>query len=425
MSSKELRLVKLDRPRLIMAGWIGEEIHHTACGSDEHGGFAAPASARITPAKPMLVDKQTYTNGIGACVIGHRVWLPAGVARLHPRRCGHRRRRHDSAAANRAGREGEVPGFTALPACHAGGEGRGESTELQRRGRRRGGKLFHRAEWPEVTLGHVADAFQSDEHRLRRAGSVVVARRELSRQKAAAAKRATALWCSEDTDHDGKADKPVSSQEPALASPLGVAVIDGKVVVSQPPTCSCIPMPMAISKPRSARWLTGFNGRQHDHSLHSVTAGPTGSGISIKATPVPVHGPQRQDLPHGQPVSTANIAGMKSDDGHVWIGGFSVRMNPDGTHVNIIRHNYRNSYEQTLTSYGDLFKSDNDDPPACRDAGLEGGNAGSASADGQRSWEVRTNAPPGHADGRVASGRPGFDARRVMSGGDPPPARPL
>ena len=40
----------------------------------------------------------------------------------------------------------------------------------------------------------------------------------------------------EDTDQDGKADKSsVFVQEPALASPLGVAVIDGKVVVSQPP----------------------------------------------------------------------------------------------------------------------------------------------------------------------------------------------
>jgi hypothetical protein len=89
----------------------------------------------------------------------------------------------------------------------------------------------------------------------------------------------------------------------------------------------------------------------------------------------------------GSPYQLQNIAGMKSDDGHVWIGGFSVRMNPDGTNVNIIGHNYRNSYEQALTSYGDLFQSDNDDPPACRVTHvLEGGNAGFASADGLRAW---------------------------------------
>jgi glucose/arabinose dehydrogenase len=52
----------------------------------------------------------------------------------------------------------------------------------------------------------------------------------------------------EDTDHDGKADKSsVFVQEPALASPLGVAVIDGKKSSCRSRrTCSCIPMPMAI-----------------------------------------------------------------------------------------------------------------------------------------------------------------------------------
>jgi|GEM_PF-4352458 len=40
-----------------------------------------------------------------------------------------------------------------------------------------------------------------------------------------------------DTDHDGKADKShVFVQETALVAPLGVAVIDNKVVVSQPPS---------------------------------------------------------------------------------------------------------------------------------------------------------------------------------------------
>jgi putative heme-binding domain-containing protein len=80
---------------------------------------------------------------------------------------------------------------------------------------------------------------------------------------------------------------------------------------------------------------------------------------------------------------------MKSDDGHVWIGGFSARMQPDGTKVTIIGHNYRNSYEQTVTSFGDVFQSDNDDPPACRvSAVLEYGNAGFASADGKRAWRA-------------------------------------
>ena len=36
------------------------------------------------------------------------------------------------------------------------------------------------------------------------------------------------------------------------------------------------------------------------------------------------------------------------------------------TNVQIIGHNYRNSYEQSVTSLGDVFQNDNDDPPACR-----------------------------------------------------------
>ncbi len=30
-------------------------------------------------------------------------------------------------------------------------------------------------------------------------------------------------------------------------------------------------------------------------------------------------------------------------------------MNPDGTNAEVIGHNYRNSYEQSVTSFGDLF----------------------------------------------------------------------
>jgi hypothetical protein len=41
-------------------------------------------------------------------------------------------------------------------------------------------------------------------------------------------------------------------------------------------------------------------------------------------------------------------------------------MNPDGTNAEIIGSNYRNSYEQSVTSLGDVFQNDNDDPPACR-----------------------------------------------------------
>ncbi len=207
----------------------------------------------------------------------------------------------------------------------------------------------------------------------------------------------------EDTDGDGKADKTdVFVQEKNLLAPLGVAVLDNKIVVSQPPELLVFTDVNGDRKfdpavDQREVLLTGFTGRSHDHSLHSVTAGPDGlwywnqgntgalftdkSGKTFRIGSSYVH-------PNGkQVVDPSTIAGQKSDDGHVWVGGFGARMNPDGANVTIIGHNYRNSYEQAVTSLGDIFQSDNDDPPACRVTAVrEYGNAGFASRDGKRSW---------------------------------------
>jgi putative membrane-bound dehydrogenase-like protein len=208
----------------------------------------------------------------------------------------------------------------------------------------------------------------------------------------------------EDTDKDGKADTTsVFTQEKNLESPLGVTVLENQIIVAQPPdllvytdTNRDRKFDPAVDKREVL--LTGFNARQHDHSLHSVTVGPDGlwnfnngncgaifkdkSGKTFRIGSGYYNsggGTWYQD--------TRAIAGQPSDDGNIWVGGFSVRMNPDGTNARIVGHNYRNSYEQALTSFGDMFQSDNDDPPACRVAEvIEGGNAGFSSADGQRAW---------------------------------------
>ncbi len=198
----------------------------------------------------------------------------------------------------------------------------------------------------------------------------------------------------EDSTGSGRADKSsVFVQESALAAPLGVAVLGNKIVVSQPPDLLVYTDVNGDGKfdpavDKRDVLLTGFGGRQHDHSLHSVTAGPDGQWYWNQGnTGAKFTDHSGKTFRMGSPYMMQDIAGQKSDDGHVWIGGFSARMNPDGTNVTIIGHNYRNSYEQTITSFGDLFQSDNDDPPACRVSPvMEGGNAGFASADGLRSW---------------------------------------
>jgi putative membrane-bound dehydrogenase-like protein len=200
----------------------------------------------------------------------------------------------------------------------------------------------------------------------------------------------------EDTTGAGRADKSsVFVQEEGLAAPLGVAVLDDKVVVSQPPDLIVYTDVNGDAKfdpsvDKREVLLTGFGGRQHDHSLHSTTAGPDGLWYFNQGnTGAQFTDKSGKTFRMGSPYMMKEIAGQKSDDGHVWIGGFTVRMNPDGTHVRIIGHNYRNSYEQTVNSFGELYQSDNDDPPACRvTAILEGGNIGFASKDGKRSWQA-------------------------------------
>jgi putative membrane-bound dehydrogenase-like protein len=198
----------------------------------------------------------------------------------------------------------------------------------------------------------------------------------------------------EDTLGAGKADKvTVFTQDTNLESPLGVAHIDGKVVVSQPPDLLVYTDVngdgvIDLSVDKKEVLLTGFNGRQHDHSLHSATFGPDGKWNfnqgNMGAEFIDKAG---RHFFMGSPYMLQNIAGRRSDDGNVWIGGFSVRMNSDGSELRIVGHNYRNSYEQTINSFGDMYQSDNDDPPACRvSLIMEGGNAGFASLDGKRSW---------------------------------------
>ena len=200
----------------------------------------------------------------------------------------------------------------------------------------------------------------------------------------------------EDTKGSGSADhSSVFVQEPDLASPLGIAVFENRIVVSQPPN-----MLVYTDVDHDGKFdptvdkrevlLTGFGGRQHDHSLHSVTAGPDGLWYWNQGnTGAEFTDKSGKTFRMGSPYQMQNLAGLKSDDGHVWIGGFAARMNPDGSNVRIIGHNFRNSYEQSVTSFGDVFQSDNDDPPACRvTAMMEGGNAGFASADGKRAWSA-------------------------------------
>ena len=207
----------------------------------------------------------------------------------------------------------------------------------------------------------------------------------------------------QDTNGDGKADASHTFvQEKSMECPLGVAVFDNVIVVPQPPNLlvfTDVDRNLKFDPKVDKRevLLTGFNARQHDHSLHSLTAGPDGkwyfnngncgaifkdkSGKTFNMNGVYRGGGGQYFMDQHK------LGGKASDDGFVWTCGFGVRMNPDGTDAEIFGHGYRNSYEQAVNSLGDVFQNDNDDYSGCRNSYvLEYGCAGFFTRDGQRTW---------------------------------------
>lgn len=204
----------------------------------------------------------------------------------------------------------------------------------------------------------------------------------------------------EDTDHDGIADSSkVFVQDSSLVSPMGIAVIGNKVIVSCAPNLIIYTDEDGDDKPdKKEIFLTGFGGFDHDHSLHALLAGVDGNWYfnTGNAGPHRVADKNGWHLRSGSvytggtPYNKHNEGNQKSDDGKVWVGGLALRIRPDGTGLKVMGHNFRNAYELTMDSYGNFWQNDNDDEvAACRTSWLaEGGNAGFFSTDGTRTWSA-------------------------------------
>ena len=203
-----------------------------------------------------------------------------------------------------------------------------------------------------------------------------------------------------DTNGDGRADQSkVFVQDKDLRAPLGLAVIGNRVIVSASPHLIVYTDENGDDKPdKKEILLSGFGGYDHDHGLHALVAGPDGrwyfntgnagphvvtdrSGKTIRAGSL---------YTGGTPYNLKNEGGLVSDDGRVWTGGLGLRMEPDGTRLTVVAHNFRNAYELAVDSFGDLWQNDNDDQVmACRMTWLmEGASAGYFSADGSRYWQA-------------------------------------
>ncbi|MEZ5383990.1 MAG: c-type cytochrome [Prosthecobacter sp.] len=207
----------------------------------------------------------------------------------------------------------------------------------------------------------------------------------------------------QDTDGDGKCDSShVFVREKELECPLGVAVFDNVIYVSNTPNIikytdvnRDLKFDPAVDKREI--FLTGFEQPQHDHSLHSVYAGPDGRLYFSNGNCGALFSDKSGNTFRiGGAYLNNDYAGEKSDDGHVYVGGFTASIDPSGHNAKILGYNYRNSYEGVRTSFGDMFLNDNDDPPACRVSHLiEGGSFGFFSRDGKRQW--RADKRPGQS----------------------------
>jgi putative membrane-bound dehydrogenase-like protein len=204
----------------------------------------------------------------------------------------------------------------------------------------------------------------------------------------------------EDTNQDGKADKStVFVEDKDLISPLGIAIVGNKVYVSAAPNLVVYTDENGDDKAdKKEIFLTGFGGKDHDHSLHSGVMTPDGqfffnvgnagphivtdkAGWTLRAGSL---------YTGGTPWNKENHGNQVSDDGRVWVGGLAMKIGKDGKGLKVLGHNFRNSYEVAMDSYGNMWQNDNDDQViACRTSFLmENGNAGYFSNDGTRAWQA-------------------------------------
>lgn len=201
----------------------------------------------------------------------------------------------------------------------------------------------------------------------------------------------------EDKDNDGVADSShvFVTEKGARPAPLGIAVFDNRIVLSATPSIIIYTdvdrdakFDPAIDKREI--FLTGFQNPRHDHTLHAVVGAPSGQwhfsygncGADIKTR-------DGRHFISGCYYGFPEAIGKPSSDGHTYVGGLTMRINPDGTGLTPTAHNMRNPHDMAVTAFGDIFQSDNDDPAHARSSWvMEFGNMGySDLRDGSRSWE--------------------------------------
>ena len=200
-----------------------------------------------------------------------------------------------------------------------------------------------------------------------------------------------------DTNNDGYADKrQVFLENKFLRTSISLAVFDNKIYVANHREIIVYTdvnrngvFDKLVDKEETL--ARGFETQNHDHGLHSFLGLPNGElyfdignrGGTFKFKD------GRRDFSSASYYGNQRNIEKKSWDGRTYIGGMTLRMSPDSSNVRVISHNNRNVMDAGISSFGDIFQADQDDPPNSRASWLlPYANYGYASFDdgGQRPW---------------------------------------
>ncbi|HEU0011854.1 MAG TPA: PVC-type heme-binding CxxCH protein [Verrucomicrobiae bacterium] len=177
----------------------------------------------------------------------------------------------------------------------------------------------------------------------------------------------------EDANHDGTADKAVVFyQDPTVNTALGICVLGNKTIVSSSPWVFVLTDTDGDSKADRRELLFEDTTKgDHDHCLHAFVFGPDGRlyfnfGNEVKELRRPRGGtlamPLNGPVPEHESETVIDLAGNPvKTNGKPYRQGMAFRCNLDGSGVETLGWNFRNSYELAVDSFGTIWQSDNDD----------------------------------------------------------------
>ncbi len=161
----------------------------------------------------------------------------------------------------------------------------------------------------------------------------------------------------EDTNGDGKSDKEtVFYQGRDIDSVHGICVLGNRVIVSAGDKVQVFyDDNNDLKSDRKETLFSGIAGTQHDHGIHAFVFGPDGKLYFNFGN----SGERLKDK-DGKPV--IDVAGNEiTANGKPYRQGMVFRCNLDGSEVETLGWNFRNNWEVTVDSFGNIWQSDNDD----------------------------------------------------------------